>query len=139
MREWRNFGDVSFLSEGGTMVRLAWDEDTRKECPSLANQYECLCFTRVGDDDVLAFKKQIDTNDFRSPEKLDSMESIFGEIPEDEYMFAAYCAELDGFEPSVDSAYEQAGMYASMDEYSLTLEKAEAWLRELNVPEEYIK
>lgn len=139
MREWRNFGDISFLSEGGTMVRPAWDEDTCKEFPRLAHQYECLCFTRVSDDEVLAFKKQIDTEDFRGPGKIDDIEHIFGEVPDDEWLFAAYCAEYAGFEVGVDTAYEQAGMYASMEEYSLTLEKAEKWLRELGVPEEYIK
>ena len=139
MREWRNFGDISFLSEGGTMVRPAWDDETRKEFPNLAHSYECLCFTRTDDDEVLAFQKQIDTNDFRDAEKVDAIERLFGEVPEDEFLFAAYCAELDGFEPGVDSAYDQKGMYATQDEYLLTLERAEKWLRELGVPDEYIK
>lgn len=38
MRAWRNYGDVHYLSEGGSMVRPAWENDELKKYPSLASE-----------------------------------------------------------------------------------------------------
>lgn len=133
-RQWKNFGDVDFLHEGGSMVRKAWnDEDIRKH-PSLGSMYEVLQYARVPaeGDKMMCAMKLVDIDDYRDDK--DAMTSFFGSLPDDPMLYAAYCAEYTGIEPGVDRAYRQRGMYAVTPEYFLTTEDALAWLVELRVP-----
>ena len=53
--------------------------------------------------------------------------------------FAAMCGEFMGLEEGIASAYRQKGMYAETSDYLLNMKDAEKYLKELEVPSEWVK
>lgn len=138
-KEWKNFGDISFLSEGCSMVRPAWDESVLKQHPTLSSCYNVLLLSPIPDKEGYVFTgmKSIDVSNYRNSPHENSIKSFFGHVPEDDNLFAAYCAEYLGIECGVDATY-MGGMYPSNDAYIISFDDAKKWLRDLEVPEEWI-
>ena len=139
MRKWENYGDVNFLTYGGSLIRPAWDEKVLADHPALKNQYEVLILTRNPDDEctVLAGIKQIDTGDYE--DRREEISKIYGlTSDEDDLLFAVSCAEYIGLEPGLDTACGQRGMYSSADDFIMDEDGVAEWLKEMEVPEEWI-
>ena len=136
MSSWKNYGDVNFLSEGGCMVRHAWSEEERQQYPSLEDEYDVLMLVPSFEEEdmVYAALKVVCIGDCDT----EGLTSVFGTLPEDPMLLAAYNAVYTGFEPGIDRAYRQRGMYSTNEDMLISSEEARAWLKELEVPEELI-
>ena len=136
MREWHNYGDVGFLSEGGSMVRKAWDDEEIRMFPLLGEEYEVLMLAPLTENEVLTGIKLINIADYVND---DTIERFAGEMPGDPMLLAASWAEYYGFEPGIDTAPKQSGMYSQRIDFIVSKADAERWLYEIGVPKEYIK
>ena len=138
MRKWENYGDVNFLTYGGSLIRPAWTDEELTEHPSLKNQYEVLMLSRLAESETNVFigLKVVDTDDYEDKrEEISEMYDVWS--VDDPLLFAVSCAEYTGLEPSVDTAYRQK-MYSTEKDFVIDEADAAEWLRELGVPEEWI-
>ena len=137
MRSWENYGDVNYLEHDGSLVRHAYSEDDVRKYPALANEYEVLMLTPDPDREGMVFAgiKRMCPEDWG--DNYEVIESVMGEMPENEAGKAVYIAEYIGLEPGLDAAPAQA-QYPTADMYHVSREEAKVWLLENNVPEEWL-
>lgn len=128
---WKNYGDVNFAEHGGQMVRPTWSEEELKEFPNLRSQYDVFSLMRISDDLMHAYLSQVDTDDFA--EYSNSIEYIYGYIPETDEEKACKLADYIGPQPGVDRGYLQKGMYSRNKDFFLTPTQAVAWMKELSI------
>ena len=135
-RPWVNYGDVNFLEHGGAMVRPAYEKDIRDKYKTLAYEFEVFRLENIAgeEDKVLAYLKYVDLYDWNDSKNMEEIENEFGECPTDDLpLWASYCAEKEGLQPTVDRA-KSGAMYPQDQDYILTRKEAEIWMEQLGIP-----
>ena len=133
--QWKNYGDVNFLEHGGSYVRRSYDSETLTKHPLLSTCYDVFRLDNIADreDTVLCYMKNIDLSDFADESTVAAMTSFYGSLPDDPYMLAAYCAEYEGLQETVDRAFCGV-MYPQDNDYILSRWEAAEWMKELGIP-----
>ena len=137
---WVSHGDVNFLEHGGQMVKKAYTEEEIRNFPNLSSIYSVLNYTSIPDLEgkYIGFIKLVDISDIDS-EAFAAMNSLYGEIPSEDDLLACNYAAYIGLELSLDTAFNQKGMYAADEDYIITQEDAEVWFKELGIPDSFLR